>query len=78
MIYGCLYLFPFLSLEIVKIFILQFGLAVACLVVVKLLSSPYSYLVGSLFIAASSYFAYKELDKRLDIKSVISGIKNRF
>ncbi|MDY0279164.1 MAG: O-antigen translocase [Salinivirgaceae bacterium] len=61
-----------------KIFILQFGLALSCLIVVKLLGSPYSYIVGSLFIVASAYFAYKELDKRLDIKSVISGIKNRF
>jgi hypothetical protein len=61
-----------------KIFILQFGLAVACLVIVKVLGSPFSYIVGSLFIAVSAYFAFKELDKRLDLKSIFSGIKNRF
>lgn len=64
--------------EFYKIFILQFGLAVFCLVLVKLLGSPFSYIVGSLFIVASSYFAYKELDKRLDLKSLFSGIKNKF
>jgi O-antigen/teichoic acid export membrane protein len=61
-----------------KIFILQFGLAVACLVIVKVLGSPFSYIIGSLFIVVSASFAYKELDKRLDLKSIILGIKNRF
>jgi O-antigen/teichoic acid export membrane protein len=61
-----------------KIFILHFALAIVCLVVVKILPSPFSYIVGSHFIIASSYFAYKELDRRLDIKAVISDIKNRF
>lgn len=61
-----------------KIFVLQFGLAAACLVVVKLFSSPLSYIVGSFFIVASVYLAYKELDKRLDLKSVITVMKNRF
>ncbi|MDY0198706.1 MAG: O-antigen translocase [Tenuifilaceae bacterium] len=61
-----------------KIFSLQFGLAIACFAATKLLAGPFSYVVGTLFIAASVYFAYKELDKRLDIKSIISGIKKRF
>jgi len=60
-----------------KIFCFQFGLAVACLIVVKLLSNPFSYIVGSLFIIASTYFAYKELDKRLDLKSVINNLKSK-
>ena len=64
--------------EFYKIFGLQFGLAVICLVLVKLLSNPYSYIVGSLFIIASVYMAYKELDKRLDLKAVYIGLKNRF
>lgn len=58
-----------------KIFTLQFGLAVVCLVVVKLLSNPFSYIVGSVFIVTSIYFAFKELDKRLDMKLIISRIK---
>lgn len=61
-----------------RIFGFQFGLAVACLAVVKLFSSPFTYIVGSLLIVVSAYFAYKDLDKRLDLKSVITGIKNRF
>lgn len=55
-----------------KIFSLQFGLAVSCLFLVKALSNPYSYIVGSLFIIASTYFAYKELDKRIGIKQVLT------
>lgn len=62
------YQFSFTS-AFYRIFAIQFGLAVACLVVVKLFSSPHSYIVGSLLILVSAYFAYKEMDKRLDVKS---------
>jgi len=61
-----------------KIFSLQLGLALVCFAVVKTIGSPYSYPVGSLFILASTYFAYKELDKRLDIKTIVASIKDRF
>ena len=60
-----------------KIFILHFSLALVCLLAVKLLPSPFSYTVGSLFIVASAYFAYKELDKRLDIKSLITSLQRK-
>lgn len=60
-----------------KIFSLQFGMAVLCFVVVKLFISPYSYAIGSLFVVLSIYFAYKELDKRIDVKSIILSLKNR-
>lgn len=63
--------------EFYKIFSLQFGLAVTCLVLVKLLSNPYSYIIGSLFIVVSIYFAYKELDKRLQLTDLINKINNK-
>jgi len=64
--------------EFFKIFSSQLILAIGCFIVVKLLGSPYSYLIGSLIIFVSAWFAYKELDKRLDMKSIIVSIKNRF
>lgn len=70
------YQFSFTS-AFYRIFALQFGLAVACLVVVKQFGSPFSYTVGSLFIVTSAYFAYKELDKRLDLKTIFSEYRNR-
>lgn len=61
-----------------KIFVLQLLLAITCLVAVKLLISPYSYIFGFILIALSSFFSYRELDKRLGIKSIFSDIKSRF
>ena len=61
-----------------KIFSIQMVLAVVCVGVVKLIESPYSYPIGSILIAVSAFYAYKELDKRLDVKSIIFSIKTRF
>lgn len=61
-----------------KIFSIQLGLALGCFTVVKIIGRPFSYPFGSLFILVSTYFAYKELDKRLDIKTIVASIKDRF
>lgn len=66
------------TLAFYKIFGLQVALAAVCFAVVKLIGSPYSYAIGSVFIAVSAWFAYKELDKRLDMKSIFASIKNKF
>lgn len=58
-----------------KIFSLQFGMAISCLIVVKVFIDPYSYIIGSLFICASTYLTYKELDKRLDFKTIITDYR---
>jgi O-antigen/teichoic acid export membrane protein len=60
-----------------KIFSLQLVLAIVCFAVVKLIGNPYSFALGSVFIAVSAWLAYKELDKRLDMKSIILVFKNR-
>lgn len=60
-----------------KIFGLQLLLAIACFMTNKYLGAPYKYILGTLFIVASSIHAYKELDKRLNIKSLFLSIKNR-
>lgn len=65
------------NIEFYKIFLLQLLLAIGCLIVVKLLGNPYSYILGTLIICISAFYAYKELDKRMDIKSIFAGIKNK-
>lgn len=61
-----------------KIFIVQFLLAVGCFLLVKFSSHVYSYIFGSLLIAISAVYSYKELDKRLDLKSLFVSLRERF
>lgn len=67
----------FFSPAFKKIFILQLAFASICLLVVKVTGSPFSFLFGSLIIAVSACFSIYELDKRLDIKSLVLVIKKR-
>lgn len=56
-------------LEFYRIFIPQIFLAILCFLNTKLLSAPYSYYLGSIFIVLSIYYSYKGLDKRIDLKT---------
>ncbi len=58
-----------------QILILQLALAIVCLSIVKILDSPYSYIFGSLIVCISGFFAYIELNKRMDIKSILNRNK---
>jgi O-antigen/teichoic acid export membrane protein len=60
-----------------KIFSFQLILAVICFWLVKFLSTPFSYIGGVLVIVISFIYSIKELDKRLDIKSIFIVIKKR-
>lgn len=62
----------------VKIFSLQLGLALLSFLAVKFMSNPWPYVVGVVLIVVSLYYSWKELDKRVDLKSIIDSIKNRF
>jgi O-antigen/teichoic acid export membrane protein len=64
------------SKEFFKIFGLQLLLAICCFVVVRILPIPYSYFQGIVLIIFSIIYSYKELDKRLGIKSIIENFKN--
>jgi O-antigen/teichoic acid export membrane protein len=61
-----------------KIFGIQFVLAVICLFLVKITGSPYNFLIGGLIIIISCYYSYKELNDRLDLKSIINGLRGKF
>lgn len=61
-----------------KIFLFQLFLAILCLALVKIFENPYSYIFGSMIICISGIYSLKELDKRMNLKSIFAGIKNKF
>lgn len=65
------------SASIVKIFLIQFSLAITCLLVAKLFSSPWTYVIGTLFILISIYYSFMELDKRLNLKDLLGKYFNK-
>jgi len=70
------YYFKF-NTPFVKIFAMQFALALSCFISVKLLDKPYSYIIGIILIIVSFWYSYWELDKRIGIKSIVLNIQRR-
>lgn len=66
------YSFKF-HLGFIKIFSAQFILAVSCLIVVKSLSAPWIYVIGLPIIILSSWYSFKELDKRLNLRELLQN-----
>jgi len=60
-----------------QIFVLQLALSIICLLLIKLIEKPFSYIFGSSLILISIFFAYRELDRRIGIKSLIVSIIRR-
>lgn len=58
-----------------RIFVIQLLLAAATLLTVKLICDPYIYIIGFMLIGLSSIFSFKELDKRLDLKTFVKKFK---
>ena len=61
-----------------KIFIIQLILAICSFLTVKILSNPYSYILGAIIIGISIWYSYKELDQRVGVKSLFSNTIHRF
>ncbi len=59
------------------LFLIQFFIATLCFVVVKLLITPYSYIVGSALIMLSLLYSFKELDKRIGLMVIYNSILNK-
>ena len=62
----------------IRIFAIQFSLAIGCFVVVKFIGKPYFYIIGMGLIMISALYSYKELDKRLELKVIFALIRERF
>lgn len=57
--------------EGITIFTVQFLLALLSFFVVKQIKYPYAYLPGIILIAVSSWYSFRELEKRIGIKELI-------
>jgi len=62
----------------IKIFFLQLGLAILSFLAVKFTGYPWPYIFGIGLIVGSTLYSWSELDKRMDLKSIISSIKSKF
>ncbi|CAN5496543.1 O-antigen translocase [soil metagenome] len=63
--------------DFIRLFCIQFSLGLGCFLVVKLTTGLQTYLIGSLFIIASSVYSLFELDRRLGLRSVFTDLKSR-
>ena len=57
----------------IRLFIYQFGFAVIAILGVILLGGPYPYIIGLMMILCSVGLSYRELDRRLEIRSLLAG-----
>jgi O-antigen/teichoic acid export membrane protein len=71
-----LYQFSF-DKSFIRVFSFQIVLAISCFLVVKFFNSPLTYILGGVLILVSTFFSYRELDKRIDIKQIISKFRKK-
>ncbi|WP_438989057.1 O-antigen translocase [Polaribacter sp.] len=64
--------------EFLKIFTVQFSIAILSFFCTSFLRQPFSYIIGLVLISFSSYYSFMELDRRLNLKETIMKIKNKF
>jgi O-antigen/teichoic acid export membrane protein len=60
-----------------KIFSVQLLIAIMCFLTIKMISAPYSYLIGSLLIIVSTLYSLKELDKRIGLMLAYHSFVNK-
>jgi O-antigen/teichoic acid export membrane protein len=60
-----------------KIFSVQLLLGILCFITTKFIPSPLNYIIGLPFIALSSWYSFKELDKRLGLKEILTKLRKR-
>ncbi len=63
--------------DFAKIFIVQFSLAMSGFLATKFLNQPYNYFLGLILIGVSIWYSFRELDKRLGLKSLLNKILNK-
>jgi len=66
-----------LDKSFIKIISLQLLIAIGCFFIVKLIITPYSYIGGTFLILISAIFSLHELNKRMDLKQILSTIKKK-
>lgn len=63
------------STGFLRIFGIQFMLALICFATVKLIPTPYTFVLGIPVIIGSAWYSLKELDRRLDLKKIFKNFK---
>lgn len=71
------YSFAFDS-SFIRIFAIQFSLAIVCFIEIKVFARPYSLIIGVVLILISAGLSYRELDKRIGIKAIYTNILEKF
>ena len=66
------------SSALIRIFIVQFSLALASFIVVRFVGSPAKYFVGAVLILLSTWYSFRELDKRIGLRNIASEFRNRY
>ncbi len=61
----------------IKIFIIQFILALGCFLTTKFIATPWSYIIGIPFILVSAWYSFKELDKRMNLKGIVDKFRKK-
>jgi len=62
----------------IKVFTIQFMLAVSCFMATRFSGKPYSYIIGMGVIIISIWYSYNELNKRIGIKEIYIKYKDKF
>ena len=63
--------------DFLKVFLVQFSLALSCFLVVISFQQPYPYIIGTFLFLISIGYSLKELEKRIGIKEIIKGFTHR-
>jgi O-antigen/teichoic acid export membrane protein len=61
-----------------KIFLIQLLLAITSFTAVLLLSTSWAYALGVTLIILSLWYSMTELDKRMDLRSILNDLRNKF
>ncbi len=70
------YAFSFDS-TFMKIFLVQFGVAILGFLSINYLNQPFAYILGSVLIIISGWYSIKELDKRLGLLDIWKNFRNK-
>ena len=62
------------SKGVIKIFSIQFSLAIVVFLLVNFFYGSYSYIFGSVFVVIGSIYSFRELDNRMDVMTLIKKI----
>jgi O-antigen/teichoic acid export membrane protein len=63
--------------SLMKIFLIQFGMAITLFILIKLLNNPLSYIVGIAFIFFSCWYSIFQLNKRLSLINLQKKLKQK-